>query len=326
MQLLVTGVTGKVGQAFLNRFLDDPRWQDARVVALCNNRTIPETPRVRVIRGSINDPAIIADAMAGTTHVMHMAAVKEDPAHAIDVAVKGMFLLLEAFRQNKDAQQFILIGGDCSVGHCLVKYDEPVTEASPRRGYPGVYALTKILEEVMLEQAGIQYGVNWTTLRAPWIMEKDDFKFALSFGTDQFGGPDWDTLISPALRKQYAETNAVPVLIDVDGKPLRRNFIHLDDLVEAMIAAIDHPAARQQLFNVAMTDPVDYGVVGAHLERTRGMKPVRIDSPFFSNLLDNSKARLQLGWTPKVDTATLCDRAFGYVRAPDDVRKIWYVG
>ena len=326
MQLLVTGVTGKVGQAFLNRFLDDPRWQDARVVALCNNRTIPETPRVRVIRGSINDPAIIADAMAGTTHVMHMAAVKEDPAHAIDVAVKGMFLLLEAFRQNKDARQFILIGGDCSVGHCLVKYDEPVTEASPRRGYPGVYAMTKILEEVMLEQAGIQYGVNWTTLRAPWIMEKDDFKFALSFGTDQFGGPDWDTLISPALRKQYAETNAVPVLIDVDGKPLRRNFIHLDDLVEAMIAAIDHPAARQQLFNVAMTDPVDYGVVGAHLERTRGMKPVRIDSPFFSNLLDNSKARLQLGWTPKVDTATLCDRAFGYVRAPDDVRKIWYVG
>ncbi len=326
MQLLVTGVTGKVGQAFLSRFLDDPRWKDARVVALCNNRTIPETDRVKVIRGSINDPAIIASAMAGTTHVMHMAAVKEDPAHAIDVAVKGMFLLLEAFRQNKDARQFILIGGDCSVGHCIVRYDEPVTEASPRRGYPGVYALTKILEEVMLEQAGIQYGVNWTTLRAPWIMEKDDFKFALSFGADQFGGPDWDTLISPDLRKQYAETNAVPVLIDADGKPLRRNFIHLDDLVEAMIAAIDNPAASQQLFNIAMTDPVDYAVVGAHLHKTRGMKPVRIESPFFSNLLDNSKARLQLGWSPKVDTAALCDRAFDYIRAADDVRKIWYVG
>jgi UDP-glucose 4-epimerase len=326
MQLLVTGVTGKVGQAFLARFLDEPRWKAARVVALCNNRTIPETDRVKVVRGSINDPATISQVMEGTTHVMHMAAVKEDPAHAIDVAVKGMFLLTEAFRQNKDAEQFILIGGDCSVGHCIVRYDEPVTEASPRRGYPGVYALTKIVEEVMLEQAGIQYGVNWTTLRAPWIMEKDDFKFALSFGADQFGGPDWDTLISPALRKQYAETNAVPVLIDADGKPLRRNFVHLDDLVEAMIAAIDNPAARQQLFNIAMTDPVDYAVVGAHLHRTRGMKPVRIESPFFSNLLDNAKARLQLGWTPKVDTAALCDRAFAYERAPDDVRKIWYVG
>jgi nucleoside-diphosphate-sugar epimerase len=326
MQLLVTGATGKVGQAFLARFLDEPKWAGAKVVALCNNRTIPETERVRVVRGSMNDSAVIAQAMAGTTHVLHMAAVKEDPVHAMDVAVKGMFLLLEAFRANPDGKQFILIGGDCSVGHCFVDYDGPVTEDSPRRGYPGVYALTKILEEVMLEQAGIQYGVNWTTLRAPWIMEKDDFKFALSFGADQFGGPDWDTLISPALRQQYAETNAVPLLIAKDGMPLKRNFVHLDDLVEAIIAAIDHPASRQQLFNIAMTEPVDYAAVGAHLHRTRGMKPVRIETPYVSNLLDNAKARLRLGWAPKVDTAALCDRAFAYERAPGDERKIWYPG
>src|SRR5689334_9934743 len=106
MQLLVTGVTGKIGQAFLPRFVDDPRWSGARVVALCNNRTISETDRVKVIRGSINDASIIAQAMAGTTHVLHMAAVKEDPAHAVDVALKGMFLLLEAFRANTDAKQF----------------------------------------------------------------------------------------------------------------------------------------------------------------------------------------------------------------------------
>ena len=326
MQLLVTGATGKVGQAFLARFLDEPRWADAKVVALCNNRTIPETDRVSIIRGSMNDPDTIARAIAGTTHVLHMAAVKEDPVHAMDVAVKGMFLLLEAFRANTNGKQFILIGGDCSVGHCFVEYDGPVTEDSPRRGYPGVYALTKILEEVMLEQAGIQYGVNWTTLRAPWIMEKDDFKFALSFGPDQFGGPGWDTLISPALRQQYAESNAVPLLIAKDGQPLKRNFVHLDDLVEAIIAAIDHPAARQQLFNIAMTEPVDYAVVGAHLHRTRGMKPARIETSYISNLLDNAKARLRLGWIPKVDTMALCDRAFSYERAPGDERKIWYPG
>jgi nucleoside-diphosphate-sugar epimerase len=326
MQLLATGATGKVGQAFLAQFLAEPKWAHAKVVALCNNRTIPETDRVRVVRGSMNDPETIARAMEGTTHVLHMAAVKEDPVHAMDVAVKGMFLLLEAFRTNPDGKQFILIGGDCSVGHCFVEYDGPVTEDSPRRGYPGVYALTKILEEVMLEQAGIQYGVNWTTLRAPWIMEKDDFKFALSFGADQFGGPDWDTLIAPALRKDYAGTNAVPVLIDKDGNSLKRNFVHLDDLVSAIVMAIDHPATRQQLFNIAMTEPVDYEVVGAHLQKTHGMRPVRIETPYVSNLLDNAKARLRLGWTPKVDTATLCDRAFTYERAPGDERKIWYPG
>ena len=75
-----------------------------------------------------------------------------------------------------------------------------------------------------------------------------------------------------------------------------------------------------------MTEPVDYAVVGEHLHKARGMLPVRIETPYISNLLDNAKARLQLGWSPKVDTATLIDRAFSYIRAADDPRKIWYPG
>lgn len=326
MQLLVTGATGKVGQAFLKRFLADGRFADARLVALCHNRTLPETDRLRVVRGSISDPAVIAAAVTGTTHVIHMATVKEDPLQAMDVSVKGLFLLLEAFRQSPASKQFMLIGGDCVVGHCIKRWDEPVTELSPFRPYPGVYAISKVLEETMLTQFGIQYGLNWTTLRAPWIMEKDDFRYALSFGDDQFGGPGWEEYITPAERRAYAAENRVPLLIAADGRPLKRNFVHVDDLVEAMIAAIDHPAARQQLFNIAMTEPVDYGVVADRLQRMRGMRPARIETPLHSNLLDNAKARLQLGWTPQIDIAALVDAAFSYVRGADDPRKIWYVG
>jgi nucleoside-diphosphate-sugar epimerase len=325
MQLLVTGATGKVGQAFLKRFLADPKWHDARVVALCHNRTLPETDRLKVVRGSIADPEVVKSALTGTTHIIHMATVKEDPVQAMDVAVKGMFMLVDAFRQSPAARQFILIGGDCVVGHCVVKWDEPVTELSPFRPYPGVYALSKVLEETMLTQFGTQYGLSWTTLRAPWIMEKDDFRYALSFSDDQFGGPAWTDYISDAERRRYAAENRAPLILDTAGKPLKRNFVHVDDLVEAMLLAIDHPSAHQQLFNIAMTAPVDYGVV-AELLRTRRMQPVEIRTNLHSNLLDNAKARLQLGWIPKVDTAALVDRAFDYVRNPSDVRKIWYVG
>ena len=67
--------------------------------------------------------------------------------------------------------------------------------------YPGCYALSKVLEEVMLEQFGIQYDLNGCCLRAPWIMEKDDFRYTLSFGDDLFGGPDWKTMV-PAERRE----------------------------------------------------------------------------------------------------------------------------
>lgn len=326
MQLLVTGATGKVGQAFLARFLADARWPQARVRALCHNRTLPVQDRLEIVHGSIADRDLVERAMAGVTHVFHLATVKESPDEAMDVSVKGMFWLLEAFRQNPAARQFVLIGGDCVVGHIFVPYDDPITELSPRRAYPGVYALSKVLEEVMLEQSFVQYGLNGTILRAPWIMEKDDFRFALSFGDEQFGGPAWETLISPAERRVYASDGNVPLLLDATGAPLRRNFVHVDDLVGAMLAAIDNPAARQQLFNIAMTTPVDYGVVADHLSATRGMKPISIATPFHSNALDNTKARHRLRWEPQYDTHKLIEAAFAYQRAPNDVRKIWYAG
>jgi UDP-glucose 4-epimerase len=326
MHVLVTGATGKVGQAFVARLLADGRWPDVKVRALCHNRTLPPQPRLDVIHGSISDRSVVRRALAGITHVFHMATVKEDPDLAMDVSVKGMFWLLEEFRVSPTAEQFVLIGGDCVVGHCMVPYDAPVTETSPRRAYPGVYALSKVLEEVMLEQAQIQYGLNGTILRAPWIMEKDDFRYVLSFGDDQFGGPDWDTLISPAERRMYAANRNVPILLDATGKPLKRNFVHVDDLVSAMLAVIDNPAARQQLFNIAMTTPVDYQDVATHLESTQGMRGINIKSSFHSNALDNAKARHMLAWKPQYDLEKLIDSAFAYVRAPSDARKIWYAG
>lgn len=326
MLVLVTGATGKVGQVLLRRILGDTRWAGARIRALVHNRDLPPHERVESIKGSISDRDTVAAAMAGVTHVIHMATVKEDPQQAMDVSVKGMFWLLEAFRVSPTAEQFMLIGGDCTVGHISVAYDAPITETSPRRPYPGVYALSKVIEEVMLEQYYIQYNINGCCLRAPWIMEKDDFRFALSFGDDQFGGPNWDDLMAPETRSQHAREGRVPLMLDATGGPLKRSFIHVTDLVEAILAALGNPAARQQLFNIAMNRPLDYATVADHLSRTRQRASVRIETPFHSNWLDNSKARGALGWEPQYDAIRLVEEAYSYTRAADDPRKVWYVG
>lgn len=326
MLLLVTGATGKVGQVLLQRILAEPRWAAARIRALCHNRSLAPHERVESVKGSIADRATVDTAMAGVTHVIHMATVKEDPQQAMDVSVKGMFWLLEAFRTSATAEQFMLIGGDCTVGHISVAYDAPITEASPRRPYPGVYALSKVLEEVMLEQYYIQYGINGCCLRAPWIMEKDDFRHVLSFGDDQFGGPAWSDVIPADQHAAHAREGKIPLLLDATGQPLKRSFIHVTDLVEAMLAALGNPAAHQQLFNIAMNRPLDYGLVAAHLSRSRGLQSVRIETPFHSNWLDNSKARHALHWEPAYDAIGLVDAAYAYQRAADDPRKVWYVG
>ncbi len=79
------------------------------------------------------------------------------------------------------------------------------------------------------------------------------------------------------------------------ASPLKRNFVHVDDLVSAIVATIDNPRAERQLFNICMDRPVDYGEVADHLQRTRGLDSIDIPSQFHSNWMDNSKAKYLLG-------------------------------
>lgn len=326
MLILVTGATGKVGRTLIAKLLSDARFAKARVRALCHNRLLEETERLEVVRGSISDRRVVAQALAGVTHVVHLATCKEIPEEVMDVAVKGLFWLLEEFRVSPDSRQFILIGGDAGVGHFYYRHDGPLTERAPHMAYPGSYALSKVLEEVMLTQFETQYGVNGCCLRAPWIMEKDDFKYTLSFGDDVFGGPVWSALVPETEAERYAREGTVPLLRDADGEPLKRNFVHVDDLVSAILAAIDNPKARHQLFNICMDRPVDYGEVAAYLKRTRGLGSVDIPSQYHSNWMDNAKAKYLLDWQPDYDLEMLIDSAWRYERSQNDPRVVWYPG
>lgn len=324
MLVLVTGATGKVGRAFVARL--EAAWPQARIRALCHNRVLPETERLGVVRGSIADRDVCRAAVDGVTHVVHMATCKETPDEVMDVTVKGLFWLLEEFRTSDTAQRFVLIGGDAAVGHFFHRHPKPVTEDAPHMAYPGCYALSKVLEEVMLEQYGIQYGIDWCCLRAPWIMEKDDFRHTLSFGDDLFGGPDWKTMVEPDVAARSRASGAVPLLTEDDGTPVRRNFVHVDDLVEAILAALTAPAARQRLYNICMDEPVDYAAVADHLARTRGLPSTPVRGPYVSNWMDNSRAKAELGWRPSYDLKKLIDSAWNHVRPPEEPRRVWYPG
>lgn len=325
-RILVTGATGKVGQAFIRRCLSDPALERFTVRALCHHRRLTPQARLEVVSGSIEHADVVQAAMDGVTHVLHLATSKETPDTIMDVAVKGLFWLLETCRTSATFRQFILIGGDAGVGHFVYPHPIPVTEQQKHSAYPGCYALSKVLEEVMLEQYYIQYDLNGCCLRAPWIMEKDDFKYQLSFGEDVFGGPRWRDLVGAQQANEYVRTQAVPVMLDPNGQPVKRNFVHVEDLVSAILGALDHPKARHQTFNICMDEPVDYRALADYLAQTRGLPSVDISTPYHSTWLDNTKAKFLLGWRPTYDLPKLIDAAWNYQRAADDPRTIWYPG
>ncbi|MBC7877007.1 MAG: NAD(P)-dependent oxidoreductase [Anaerolineales bacterium] len=324
--ILVTGATGKVGSVFIKRLLADPKFNSFTVRALCHNREPEPHERIQNIHGSIEHRADVEKAMDGVTHVVHLATVKETPDQIMDVAVKGLFWLLETCRSSSSFKQFILIGGDAGIGHFVYPHPIPVTETQKHSAYPGCYALSKVLEEVMLEQYYIQYDLNGCCLRAPWIMEKDDFKYQLSFGEDVFGGPRWRDLVKSQQADEYLKTQTIPVMLDTNNQPVKRNFVHVEDLVSAILLSLDHPKAKQQLFNISMDEPIDYGEMSQYLQTSRGLPSVEIKTEYHSTWLDNTKAKLLLGWRPEFDMKKIIDSAWNYARAKDDPRNIWYPG
>jgi nucleoside-diphosphate-sugar epimerase len=157
-------------------------------------------------------------------------------------------------------------------------------------------------------------------------MEKDDFRYTLSFGDDLFGGPDWKAMVTPEEAAEARASGAVPLLMESDGTPVKRNFVHVDDLVEAIVISLRHPKARQRLYNICMDEPVDCGDVAAYLGRTRGLPAKEIRGPYVGNWLDNSRARAELGWRPTYDLQKLIESAWSYERSANDPRRIWYPG
>jgi UDP-glucose 4-epimerase len=325
-RILVTGATGKVGSEFIRRVLESGLHQDLTIRALVHSRMPEPHERLEVAKGDISDRDTVRAAMRGITHVVHCATCKETPDSVIDVTVKGLFWLLEECRVSESFRQIILIGGDAALGHFFYPHALPVTEQQKHSAYPGCYALSKVLEEVMLEQYFFQYNLAGCCLRAPWIMEKDDFKYTLSFGEDVFGGPRWRDIVGPERADAYLKENAVPLMLDPEGQPIKRNFVHVSDLVDSMLLALDHPKARQQTFNICMDEPVDYRLVADYLREMRQMPSIEIRTPYWSTWLDNSKAKFLLGWKPRFDLKCLIEEAWSYQRGESDPRQVWYPG
>ena len=108
---------------------------------------------------------------------------------------------------------------------------------------------------------------------------------------------------------------------------MKRNFVHVDDLVAAILCAIDHPGRA----------PPDLQHLHGRAGRLRraGRLPARDprppgdpDSPppTIRPGSTTRKAKFLLGWRPRYDLKQMVDAAWGYQRAPDDPRKVWYPG
>src|SRR4051812_40330898 len=304
MRVVITGATGNVGPALRGARAGEEAGEG--VLGVARRRPDAEAPKTTWAQADISRDEL-EPLLRGADCVVHLAWLiqpSRDETVTYATNVKGSARVFEAAgRAGVPAVVYASSIGTYAPG----PKDHGVDEAWPTTGIPSsFYSRHKAAVEREIES----FAAAHPDVRVAWLRPGLIFQRAAATGIRRlFVGP---LLPSPLVRREL-----VPI---VPRHPrLRAQALHADDVADAYRRAIVSPDARGP-FNVAAEPPLDGDIVarllgakavdvparvlraGATLSwrlRLQPSEPGWVDLGLGVPLMDCSRARDVLGWTPK---------------------------
>jgi UDP-glucose 4-epimerase len=198
----------------------------------------PVADRVTINYCDIRDPNAMNYLVRDQELIMHLAgqidhvlSLLQNPFDDIDINVKGTAVVLEACRRFAPRARFIYTGTRGQYGK---PKSLPVSEEAPTRPL-GLYELTNLAAEKMVEIYHQVHGIRSVPLRITNVYgPRGQMKHS------RYGVANW--FVRLALDGQ-----TIPVF--GDGTILR-DFLYVDDCVEAILACAANDHIAGQIFNV----------------------------------------------------------------------------
>lgn len=228
---LVTGGAGFIGRNLVAALLR--RGHSVTVLDdLSVGRADCLPPEVRFVEGDVRDPVKLAEAFEGARHVFHLAAVVSVRASIdgfvrdADVNLLGTLRLIEAMR-GRGVEKAVLASSMAVYADgaaAPIREDHPTSPASP-------YGVAKLAAERYWHLLCPRLGVEHTVLR-----------YFNTYGPGQTPTPYVGVITHFADRILRGE----PPVIYGDGEQ-RRDFVHVEDVVAATMAVLDHDVAGRTI-------------------------------------------------------------------------------
>lgn len=163
MTILVTGATGLVGERLVPRLVETG--EECRVLA----RPGKSAPAgVQAVEGDLFDPASLADAVAGVSAILHLAAVFR--TQDIDLIWKsnleGTRNLITAMQIHAPEARFVLASTSHVYNKNSPRPGRETDAVEPDQAYPA--------SKVAAEKALRESGLNWAIVRLPFVYGDGD--------------------------------------------------------------------------------------------------------------------------------------------------------
>jgi len=244
-KVLVTGGAGFIGGHLISKLLE----KGYRVIVLDNFysgklenlRPHLKNDNFEVVKGDVRDRKIVEHIVEGVDKVVHLAALIDveqsvsDPFETHDVNVNGTLNILGEIGK-KGVERFVFASSTAVYGEARqlpLEENCSLNPASP-------YAASKVCAENYCEAFRRSYGLDFVVLR-----------YFNVYGPGQQHNP-YSGVIVKFLRNALGNK---PLTVFGEGEQTR-DFVYVDDVVEATMLALERRNALGEIFNVCTGVPI----------------------------------------------------------------------
>ncbi len=296
-KILITGGAGFIANKLIGLLADqneivvyDNYTRNTLKDSIYNNH-----PNITQIEGDVLDFKSLSSAMSGAQIVVHAAAIAgidstvKSPTNTMRVNMIGTANALEAANQQGGIERFIEFSTSEVFGTHAFRVDEGMQTITGAVGEARwTYAVSKLAGEHLAYAYYKQYGLPTVTVR-PFNV----------YGPGQTGEGALTIFIRKALKNEN-------LLIFGDGSQIRA-WCYVDDMVDGVMAALTHPNAIGESFNIGNARAVTtiFGLAEAVLRVTKSNSKILFRDPLSADIELRipkvDKARDLIGFSAKID-------------------------
>jgi UDP-glucose 4-epimerase len=310
-RIVITGGAGFIGTTLARRLVDANE-----VIAVDNlhrnslqGTSLERHENFHFVQGDVLDGATLAEIVRGASHLVHAAAiagvdtVRESPVRTMRVNLIGTYNALEAALATKDTIERVIEFSTSEVfGTYAYKVDEEhVTTQGSVGEARWTYAVSKLAGEHMAHAYHDELGLPTVSVR-PFNV----------YGPGQIGGGAIRAFIETALAGR-------DLVIHGDGSQIRA-WCYVDDMVDALLLALEHPNAVGESFNIGNArSAVTIYDLAQRIKRLTGCPGELVFEPLHYTDVELrvpnvDKARRLLGFEAKVELDEGIERTIAWYR------------
>ncbi len=270
----------------------------------------PIGSRVTVNFSDVRDVNVMNHLVRGQDFVFHLAGQVDhilsmsDPFPDIDINIKGTAVMMEALRRHNPSAKLIYTGTRGQYGAAV---SLPVNEEAATNP-KGIYEISNLTAEKIIQVYNDAHGIDAVLLRLTNI-----YGPRAQMRHPRYGVVNW--FVRQAI-------DGATIKVFGDGK-IRRDFLFIDDAVEAILMSAVSPAAVGEVLNVGIDKPTDFIELADTLIEVAGSgrwefspftpeRKAQEPGDFYSDI---SKIHRLAGWAPRTTLRDGLGKTVDFYRA-----------